>query len=119
MLEQIRSLVSRWRALQEIASLTDHDLQDLGMTRAQVEAFARMPHDVADRVAAMASIFGLNASDLKANHEEYLDLLATCGCCKDRVACSKMLKTTGPAQPSEASFCPNVPVFAEKGHIPA
>lgn len=119
MLEQIRSLVSRWHALQEIASLTDHDLQDLGMTRAQVEAFARMPYDVADRVAAMASIFGIDASDLKANHEEYRNLLATCGCCKDRAVCSKMLKTPGQAQPAKASFCPNAPVFAEKGRLAA
>ena len=36
MLERIRALVDRWRELKEIDALTDRDLDDLGMTRAQV-----------------------------------------------------------------------------------
>ena len=119
MLEQIRALVTRWRALKEVDSLTDRDLMDLGMTRTQVETFARMPLDVADRVAAMAANFGIGAADLKANYEEYLELLSTCGRCQDRAACGLVLAKGELARPSEAAFCPNAPVFAQMGNLAA
>lgn len=119
MLEQIRALVTRWRALKEVESLTDRDLMDLGMTRAQVETFARMPLDVADRVTAMATNFGISAADLKTNYPEYLDLLTACGRCHDRAACGLVLAKGELARPSDAAFCPNAPVFAQKGNLAA
>ena len=56
MLARIRALIDRWQQLKTLDALTDRDLADLGMSRAQVEAFIRMPPDVPDRVARMAAI---------------------------------------------------------------
>ena len=53
MFDRIKALTHRWQDLKEIAQLSQRDLDDLGMTRDQVEAFARMPQDVPDRVRAM------------------------------------------------------------------
>lgn len=112
MLERIRALVDRWRELKEIDALADRDLDDLGMTRAQVTAFARMPHDAPDRMAAMAANFGISAENLRANHAQYLELLGTCGSCRDRATCALVLAKKALVGPSDCAFCPNAHDFA-------
>lgn len=107
MFQRIKTLVDHWHELREVESLTDRDLDDLGMTREQVEAFVRMPNDVPDRVAAMARIFGLTDEELKANHEAYMDLLHTCSHCKARRACSVVLERAEFATPQDVGFCMN------------
>lgn len=111
MFERIKALMHQWAELKEISQLTQHELDDLGMTREQVEAFVRMPHDVPDRVAAMAQIFGLTEAQIKADHDRYTDLLYTCGHCKDRGACRKVLDRGSLAKPSDADFCQNKSTF--------
>lgn len=112
MLERIKAFVGRWRTLQEVGVLTDRDLDDLGMTRGQVEAFARMPHDAPDRMAAMAANFGISEAELKQNHAAYLDLLGTCGTCQDRATCAVVLSKKDLVRPSDCAFCPNAHDFA-------
>jgi hypothetical protein len=111
MFDRIKTLVDRWRDANEVASLTDRDLADLGMTRDQVEAFVRMPQDVPDRVTAMAAIFGLSEDQIKADHDGYTDLLYTCGQCKDRAACRQVLDRAATARPTDAPFCLNKTAF--------
>ena len=113
MLTRLRALLDRWHQLKTIEALTDRDLDDLGMTRAQVLAFVTMPADVPDRVARMAAIFGIPEADLKANHADYLELLGTCAYCPDRAACTTLLHKPD-AQPKDASFCPNAPIYADR-----
>ena len=119
MLARIRALIDRWQQLKTLNELSDRDLADLGMSRAQVEAFIRMPPDVPDRVIRMAAIFGIAEADLKADHAEYLELLGTCGPCRDRGACSLVLARGELARPSEAAFCPNAGIYAGRGHVAA
>lgn len=111
MLTRIRALIDRWHQIKSLDALTDRDLSDLGMSRAQVEAFIRMPADVPDRVAKMAAIFGIPAADIRANHADYLEILGTCGQCRDRAACGHLLSRADVARPEEAGFCPNAPSF--------
>lgn len=117
MFERIKSLVDHWHQMNEVESLTARDLDDLGMTREQVLAFVRMPHDVPDRVAAMAHIFGLSEKQIKADHDAYVDLLYTCGNCKERGACALVLERGDLSRPSDADFCMNKHNFA--GHAVA
>lgn len=112
MLNQIRRFLDRLDQLKQVEALSDHDLYDLGMTRAQVTAFATMPADVPDRVTAMAAIFGIPADELKANRADYLELLGTCADCRQRSKCARLLNDANRAQPAEADFCPNAPVYA-------
>lgn len=117
MFERIKALIDRWNEVREVSALTDRDLDDLGMSRAQVEAFVRMPHDVADRVVAMARIFGLSEAEVKADHAEWLELLETCGTCHDRGACKLVLERGELSRPQECSFCLNSHQFEAKAHI--
>lgn len=113
MLERIRAMLVRWRDLKEVDALSDRDLDDLGMSRSQLEFFARLPHDAPDRMAAMAANFGISDADLKANHAEYLELLGTCGTCHDRATCALVLAKQELARPSDCAFCPNSHSFAD------
>lgn len=119
MLTRLRALIDRYAQLKTVEALTDRDLDDLGMTRAQIEAFVTMPADVPDRVARMAAIFGIPESDLKANHADYLELLGTCAHCPDRAACSLLLHKGDLAQPKDATFCPNTPIYSERARTAA
>ena len=112
MFDRIKALTQRWQYLKEIAHFDQRELDDLGMTRDQVEAFARMPQDVPDRVVAMAQIFGLTEAQVRADGDRYHELLHTCGQCKDRKNCSKVLERGALAKPSDAEFCLNKTSFA-------
>jgi hypothetical protein len=114
MLNQIRATLDRWSRIKEVDQLSDHDLDDLGMTRSQVTALITMPADVPDRVAAMAAIFNIPANELKANRADYLELLGTCADCRQRAKCTRLLQDAGPAQPSDAAFCPNAPIYGAR-----
>lgn len=112
MFDRVKALIARWQELKEIDALTDRDLDDLGMSREQVRAFARMPHDVPDRVLAMARIFGLSEAEVKADHARWLELLETCGHCGDRGACTLVLERGELTRPQECGFCLNAGSFA-------
>lgn len=119
MFDRIKALIQRWNEVREVEALSDRDLSDLGMSRAQVEAFVRMPHDVPDRVLAMAQIFGLSEAEVMADHGEWLELLSTCGGCRDRAACAMVLERGDLARPQDCSFCLNAHQFEAKAHCHA
>lgn len=111
MLNQIRRFLDRLDQLKQVDALSDNDLYDLGMTRAQITAFATMPADVPDRVTAMAAIFGISTHELKANRADYLELLGTCANCNQRRKCARLLQDASLARPADATFCPNSPLY--------
>ncbi|MBK6468266.1 MAG: hypothetical protein IPL38_06515 [Rhodobacter sp.] len=111
MFDRIKTLLHRWHDLREVEALTDLELDDLGMSRDQVRAFARLPADVADRVAAMGEIFGVPEAELKRDHAQWVDLLSICGRCADRGACAAVLAKGEASQPADAGFCLNRGTF--------
>ena len=119
MFERIKALMERWHDVKEINDLSERDLSDLGMSRDQVQSFARMPRDIADRVKHMAAIFGLSEAALQANHDAYLDILSTCGSCRDRAQCTHLLARSTDASPLEADFCLNAETFTAQAEQPA
>lgn len=113
MFDRIRALLHRLHEVQEVNAMTDRDLDDLGMTRAQVLDFLAMPTDITQRVTAMGAIFGIPEADLKRDHGQWVALLSTCGHCADRGACTKVLDLGDMANPAQAHFCGNRAVFAD------
>ncbi|MFZ1467734.1 MAG: hypothetical protein WAT09_02030 [Paracoccaceae bacterium] len=112
MFDRIKTLLSRWHEISEVDALTDREVADLSMTRSQLRAFAKMPPDVDQRVAAMGTIFGVPEADLKRDHFQWVDLLSTCGRCADRVACGHALANGDITKAADAGFCPNRGTFA-------
>ena len=113
MFERIRALMDRLHEVQEVAALSDRELDDLGMTREQILGFLKMPQDIAERVTAMGRIFGIPEVELKRDHAQWVDLLTVCGHCADRAACSHVLAKGLMAKPSEATFCGNRAIFGD------
>lgn len=107
MFDRIRALIDRLHEVQEVNSLSDRELDDLGMSREQVLGFLKMPRDISERVTAMGRIFGVSEADLKRDHSQWVDLLTVCGHCSDRAACAHVLAKGAAARPSEATFCGN------------
>ncbi len=112
MFDRIRSLIRRLHEASEVEALTDRDLADLGMTRAQLHDFLRMPQDVAERVTAMGAIFGLPEAALRRDHAQWVELLSVCGHCADRGACARVLQMGDMADPAAIDFCGNRRTFA-------
>jgi hypothetical protein len=112
MFHRIRALLHRLHEVQEVNAMTDRDLADLGMTRAQVLDFLAMPTDIDQRVTAMGAIFGIPEADLRRDHGQWVDLLSTCGHCADRGACARVLALGDMANPGQAPFCGNRETFA-------
>lgn len=112
MFNRVKALLHRWSEIKEVSALTDRDLSDLGLSRAQVLAFVQMPSDISDRVAAMGAIFGIPEADLKRDHALWVDLLETCGPCTNRAACSSVLAKGDQSHPADCGFCLNRASFA-------
>lgn len=111
MFERIKALIHRWDEIREVDALSDRDLDDIGLSRAQLEDFVRMPHDIDQRVTAMAAVFGVDETELRRDHGQLLDMLHTCGHCKDRGACALVLERAELSRPRDADFCPNAGDF--------
>lgn len=119
MFGRIKTMMERWGALKEVDQLSDHELDDLGMSREQLRAFIQMPQDVGDRVRHMGAIFGLSPEELQMNHEQWIEILSTCGGCKHRAECSHVLAKGKDAQPEECGFCLNAETFTAEAARPA
>lgn len=117
MFERIKALLHRWQDLAEVDRLTDREIDDLGVTRDQLRALVSLPGDVPQRVKAMASLFGLAETDLTSDHGTWLDLLESCGQCRDRGACALVLEREGLSRPQDADFCPNAAAFRDLAQV--
>ncbi len=113
--DRLFAIFDRWRALRDVAQMTDRELEDLGMTRGQMADLMRMPADSAERMLKMAAVFGLTEDEVKAHHDEYMELLGTCGTCGARGPCARTLANPGADAAEQAShFCPNAGVYTVK-----
>ena len=116
MFDRIKTLLERWHEIREVETMSDRDIEDLGLTRDQLAHFVRMPSDIEDRVTHMAAVFGLSEVEVSANHAQWVELLEVCGGCTDRVACAHVLAKGADAHPADCSFCRNRASFEALTH---
>ena len=113
MFTRIRALLQRLVEVQEVNALTDRELDELGVSRAQVLDFLRMPRDTTQRVTAMGAIFGIPEAELTRDHAQWVELVSVCGHCADRHACAKVLAKGDAADPAQVTFCGNREAFTD------
>ena len=118
MLERVRAFFDQWHRLQEVHALSDRDLEDLGITRWQIEQFARMPENVGERLLQMAQVFGLDPVELQHAYADYLELLDVCRHCGNVRACKCALAHAETLDPEDCGFCPNARTYAQMAHHP-
>ncbi|MBC2834275.1 DUF1127 domain-containing protein [Paragemmobacter straminiformis] len=119
MFDRIRAFLDRWHDLKSVDALSDRELDDLGMSRAQIAEFIAIPADVPDRIARMAAVFGIPEAELQARRADYLELLSTCHHCPDRAACTLALHKGDIRSPADAAFCPNAEIYAGRSPLAA
>ncbi|AXQ95012.1 hypothetical protein LV780_00465 [Cereibacter azotoformans] len=111
MLDRVRAFFDRWHRLQEVHAMTDRDLEDLGITRWQMEQFARMPEHVGDRLLQMAQVFGLDPAEVQHAYADYLELLEVCRHCGSTRLCQCRLAEADRLAPADCGFCPNAATY--------
>ena len=106
MMERFRALFRRSRDQHDLMAMSDRELADLGVSRAQALALSRLPDDVPGREQAMGRIFGLSEAELSENREVWHELLQSCNHCAALPQCARYM--AGPSQlRHETGFCPN------------
>lgn len=106
MMERFRELFRRSRDRNELLSMSERELADLGVSRAQALELSRLPDDVPGRVQAMGRIFGLSEADLADNRELWHELLQSCNHCSALPQCARFMANSG-GKPDQTGFCPN------------
>ena len=112
MLERLRNLLHSLRALDEIDGLSDRELSDIGLSRAEMAELATMSAAVPARMARMAALFGLTEEDLQRHRPTFLEALEVCAHCGAARTCAHRF-AEGSATPSSVGFCPNVPLYRD------
>ncbi|MCA8883471.1 MAG: DUF1127 domain-containing protein [Rhodobacter sp.] len=112
MMERFMKLFRRSRDLHDIRAMSDRDLADLGVTRAQAEALTALPDDVPGRVAAMGRVFGLSEDTLTRQRDLWNEMLHSCHHCQDLATCERTMVNRITGEIPEVGFCPNAGAFA-------
>ena len=112
MMERFLTLFRRSRDRNDLMAMSDRELADLGVSRAQALELVNLPDDVPGRVAAMGRIFGLSEAELTANRDLWHGLLETCHHCAALPTCARFM-ASAEAEPAKAGFCPNRAEFTE------
>ena len=88
--------------------VSDRELADLGLSRADLEGLRAGTPGAQERIRAMAADFGVTPETLAANRHLSLHLAEICGHCSAAQTCQKVLKT-GAALPHDE--CPNASIY--------
>ena len=114
MFAKLMDRMARRKRLSTAQNMTDRDLSDLGVTRAQLLNFVKMPDDVLDRMGKMADVFGADLRKIQNHRESYLDAVEACHSCDAQKICRKTLAAQGPNRPKseDIDFCPNAALYA-------
>lgn len=90
-------------------SISDLELSDLGLSRADLAMLRSGAPDARARILSMARQFGLSEDDLNAHPELSLELAEKCGHCCQAKTCRDAIRT-GDRLPQEQ--CPNSGLYA-------
>ncbi|MDN5788013.1 DUF6455 family protein [Pseudorhodobacter sp.] len=120
MFEKLKARLARKSLLEEVGTMPDRDLSDLGVSREQLANMVRIPDAVPDRMEKMADRFGADFTRLQRARDSYLDAVEECHHCGATKACGKALARSGADQatPEELDFCPNAELYRDLAQKP-
>ncbi|THD85105.1 DUF1127 domain-containing protein [Aliigemmobacter aestuarii] len=117
MFDFLSALSARRRQLGEVRALSEADLADLGMTRAQLEFFVTVPQEIPDRMDRMAAVFGLSHADLQASAADYAAMMRACAGCGSLGPCRAFLSGAEGGPEEARGFCPNADALAARAAV--
>ena len=99
-------ILERRRAHREIDAMELRELDEIGLSRAQLRQIVDTPDEVVQRMTLMAERHGLSDEELDELRQDYAHLLATCAHCHATGTCAHFLADPA-ATADQATFCPN------------
>jgi uncharacterized protein YjiS (DUF1127 family) len=114
-LQSIRDLRSRIRLEAALFRLGDHQLDDLGLSRGEIPAYAKAVPRAAQRLSGMLQGLGIATELVDPESPAGGALLKVCRTCPNIIACDGWLQAGGPAEGHRA-FCPNAEQFDALPH---
>jgi len=100
--------IARIVGAQRDEHLSDRELSDLGLSRADLAMLRSGAPQARERILAMAQQFGLTEDDLNAHPELGLELAEKCGYCLQAETCRNAIRA-GEHLPHEK--CPNAGIY--------
>lgn len=94
----------------EIRSLTERDLDDLGLSKDELIVLVQTPEPVAVRQRKMAARFGLTDGDLSDSRHDLVAAVQRCRNCGATQECATYLANPDLAA-DQATFCPNADTY--------
>ena len=99
-------------ALRELATLTDRQLEDIGLQRRELVLAVAGAAEAPERVAMMASKLGIMRESFKRRRPLVNEMVKRCAVCRAKVLCAWWLAEGG-VEEAYREFCPNAGAFVE------
>jgi hypothetical protein len=106
MFDRLTALLDRSRTLRELCAMGERDLDDIGVSRGELEAVVTAPPQVTERMLAMAARHGVGQHELAGHNSDFAGMIESCRSCESLGACRGFLADPA-ADPARAVFCPN------------
>lgn len=113
MLDRLRTLLHTLRSLDEIDGLSDRDLADISLSRAEVADLARMSAAIPARMARMAAVFGVSEADLTADRATAVEATQRCAHCGAARTCAHQFAEGTVTVEAAAGYCPNAALYRD------
>ncbi|MCW1931790.1 DUF6455 family protein [Pararhodobacter zhoushanensis] len=111
MKERFLKMFRRSRDLNAIAEMSEADLADMGVSRAQAQALAAVEDSVPVRLAEMARSQHVPETVLARDRDSWHELVHRCAECHDVPACERYLAREEGMDAESVAFCPNMAMF--------
>ena len=110
MLEALKDKLQRRRDLREVEAMTETDLADIGLSRAELEDMVTTDGTVVARQMEMAWRHGVTNQIFGLARHDHVEIVRRCRDCGATDECRSFL--ADPSRPaSEATFCPNAKAY--------
>lgn len=100
---------------QELAALTDRQLEDIGLTRDELVLAVAGAAEAPERVGMMTSRLGIAPEALEAGRPLLNEMVRRCAACRTKLICAWWL-AEGDGDDRFREFCPNAGRFVELRH---
>ena len=111
MKDRFLKMFRRSRDLNTIAEMSDAQLADMGVSRAQALALAAVEDSVPVRLTKMARAQHVPDAVLGKDRDSWHELVHRCADCHDVPACERYLARDEGMDDAVVAFCPNMAMF--------
>ena len=115
----VKGWIDRVQAENTLAQMSQRDVADLGLSRADLRDVLDLPSDTAGRMERVAVAYDVSGWQAKAGRVQALEMIRVCGHCDQRDKCRRALQDAAPKTMATFDFCPNQHAYRTIASRPA